>query len=228
MDLMVRFFREELLGWGATNLRSFPWRETKDPYAILVAETLLQQTDAPRMISVYESILSQYPTIETLASASNEELIEIIRPIGFHFRAKRLVAAAQKIHFFYSGKVPSREEELLELPGVGPYIARSICANAFDQPLAVLDTNIVRITQRFFGFRSQIARPRRDPALWDYAKKIAPDCDVGRWNLILIDFGSALCKQKNPQCKICPVAQNCSYYLNLTAKAAQKKQPKGS
>ncbi|MCW5849335.1 MAG: A/G-specific adenine glycosylase [Anaerolineae bacterium] len=205
------WFRCRLQEWGQGRLRYFPWRHTSDPYHIFVAEFLLQQTDAPRVIAVYNSILEKYPTIDDLAEASLEEMAEILYPLGFHFRSVRLVQSARIIKGVHDGRIPDTEQVLLTLPGVGPYMARSVCANAFSQPLAVLDTNVARILQRFFGFKSTRARARNDPQLWQEAQRVAPENGVGTWNLTLIDFGAMVCTMWNPKCNICPLQERCNY-----------------
>jgi A/G-specific adenine glycosylase len=143
----INWFRRQLSIWGKQNLRNFPWRQTHDPYAILVAEFLLQRTDAAKVVPIYTNFLAQYPTLPDLAGANVEEIGELLQPLGLFFRAERLHQCAQILLQEYRGKIPQSEKELLELPGIGRYIARSICANAFGQPLAILDTNIARILE---------------------------------------------------------------------------------
>ena len=209
----LRWFRRMISAWAKGNMREFPWRRTKDPYAIFVAEFLLQQTDAPRVVPVYHRMLETYPTLKTLAEASVFDLAHLLQPLGFHFRALRLSQAAQAIMEDpnHKGRVPHTETALLKLPGVGRYMARSVCANAFGQRMAVLDTNVVRILQRFFGIESRYARPRNDPFMWEVAQEAAPHTDVGAWNLALIDFGAATCKSRKPRCPECPLQQQCAY-----------------
>jgi A/G-specific adenine glycosylase len=208
----VAWFRSRVQDWAASNLRDFPWRHTKESYNIFVAEFLLQQTDAPRVVPVYEGVIEMYPNIETMKNASVIALGSLLRPLGFHFRAKRLLEAVKVIDVKYQGIIPDSEKDLLILPGVGLYVARSICANAFGQPLAVVDTNIIRIYQRFFGLISNRARPRNDPLFWDIAQQVAPRKNVGLWNLSLIDFGALVCTARNPKCENCPVAARCVFY----------------
>lgn len=203
-----RWFRRQLLSWGKQHGRDFPWRRTKDPYALLVAECLLQQTEASRVVPVYGQFLSQYPTIQDLASGSLPELSALWHPLGLHLRAARLSQLAGQILRDYGGKIPEREGELLKLPGVGRYIARSVCANAFDQPLAVLDTNVGRILERFFGLEGAQVKSR-DKRLWEAAQQVAPLTQVSQWNLTLLDFGAMVCRAVNPHCQDCPLQQEC-------------------
>jgi len=213
-ETKLAWFQNEVLDWAKENLRIFPWRSTKDPYQIFVAEFLLQQTDAARVVPIYKEFLSKYPNISEIAEASLSEIAEILKPLGFHYRASRLLLAIRLItkDTTYGGKIPNDESRLLQLPGVGRYIARSVCANAFDQSVAVLDTNVTRILQRFFGLKPQRARARDDRSFWDYAQKVAPSTNVGLWNLALIDFGAIVCTFRKPRCSECPLQQQCNYY----------------
>lgn len=207
----LQWFRQQLQKWAEANLRDFPWRQTSDPYALLVAEFLLQQTEATRVVPVYQQFMERYPTLESLASTPLEEISDLLYPLGFHFRAARLQQAAKLIRTRYGGRVPEKEAELLKLPGVGKYTARSLCASAFGQPLAVLDTNVARILERFFGLQGGRVKSR-DGMLWDAAQRVAPQTDVSRWNLTLLDFGAAVCTASHPRCRDCPLQQQCEYF----------------
>jgi A/G-specific adenine glycosylase len=193
-------------------LRDFPWRRTKDPYAIFVAEFLLQKTDAAKVVPVYEAFLSQYPTINALALAPVAEVARLLQPLGLYFRAERLCQSAQLVVQSYAGKIPDTEAQLLTLPGVGKYTARSVCANAFNEPLAILDTNVARILERFFGLQGARVKSRCK-ILWKAAEQVAPATNVGKWNLTLLDFGATVCTARNPRCTECPLRQQCSYSL---------------
>ncbi len=215
-----RWFQHRLTIWGKENLRIFPWRQTKDPYAILLAEFLLQQTDAPRVVPIYEQLTAKYPTLISLAQASVPEIADILKPLGLHYRALRLHQIAHLISEdpVFRGDIPNDEAKLIKLPGIGRYIARSICANAFNQPTAVVDTNVSRILQRFFGLVPRLKRARDDSFFWDRAQQIAPDTNISLWNLTLIDFGAIVCTFKNPRCTNCTLLQQCNYGRNLLRK----------
>jgi A/G-specific adenine glycosylase len=206
----IEWFRLQLCIWAQSHLRDFPWRQTIDPYAILVAEFLLQKTDADTVVSIYKTFLSRYRNLQELAEADIEDLGILLRPLGLFFRAKRLHECAEILQAEYSGNIPNSEEELLALPGVGKYTARSICANAFNQPLAILDTNVARILERFFGLQGERVKSRCK-ILWQAAQIVAPEVEVGRWNLTLLDLGALVCKARNPSCLKCPLNQKCNY-----------------
>jgi len=210
----LSWFQEKIVVWGGQNLRVFPWRQTQDPYAILVAEFLLQQTDAPRVLTVYQQLLKQFPTLRTLSDAPVQEIASILKPLGLHYRADRLHQIARAIveDPVCEGEIPNDEAKLIRFKGIGRYIARSICANAFSQSTAVLDTNISRVLQRFFGLTPRRKRARDDRYLWETAQKIAPCTNMGLWNLTLIDFGAVVCTHRKPSCSDCPLQEQCQYF----------------
>lgn len=206
------WFLDRLLVWASQNLRDFPWRRTTDPYSILIAEFLLQKTGAATAEVIYQKFIDRYPDLASLVEAPLGDIAELLQPLGLHFRATRLQEAVRIIVEKHSGQIPEREAELLKLPGVGLYTARSICANAFNQPAAVLDTNIARILERFFGIQGNRVKSRCK-LLWKSAELVAPQTDVSRWNLTLLDFGAIVCTAKNPRCTDCPLQERCNYNL---------------
>lgn len=206
----LKWFRRQLLTWGKHHRRQFPWRNTKDAYGILVAEFMLQKTNASNMAPLYEEFINQYPTVEALAEAQCIEINHILQPLGLSFRAKRLYKTAKLLIEEYQGEIPNQEAELLKLPGVGKYTARSVCANAFGQSKAVIDTNVARIFERFFGFEGGRVKSRC-PLLWQAAEEIAPLSGVGIWNVTLFDFGAAVCTPRNPRCNDCLLRERCNY-----------------
>lgn len=210
----IEWFRRQLSTWANTNLREFPWRSTSDPYAVFVAEFMLQKTGAITVAPVYQNFLARYPTLEDLAAASQAEVASLLQPLGLYFRAQRLCQSVRVIREKYAGKIPATEAQLLTLPGIGKYTARAICASAYLQPLAVLDTNVARILERFFGLQGNRVKSRCK-LLWQAAEQISPSTEVGKWNLTLLDFGAAVCTAKNPRCKTCPLQQQCKYLASL-------------
>jgi A/G-specific adenine glycosylase len=203
-----RFFRRQITIWFGKSKRTFLWRETDNPYYILVAEILLQQTDAKKVSLVYADFIRRYPNIAELACAQKDDVQSFISKIGLSYRTERLVNIAKEITERFAGQVPSSESELLSLTGVGRYIANAVLSAGFGRRLAVVDTNIVRILERFFGIRSQHSRPRTDPELWDVAHALLPrrSVDARTWNYALIDFCALVCTFYNPKCSDCACA----------------------
>ena len=207
----IEWFRDRLLTWAKQNLRDYPWRKTSNPYDILVAEFLLQKTDADTVLPVYKAFLTRYPTLDKLTTATVKDIEKLLQPLGLLFRAERLFRAAKIIAYQYQGKIPNSETELLKLPGIGKYTARAICSQAFNEPAAVLDTNVARILERFFGIKGERVKSRCK-LLWQAAETVAPNIEVGHWNLILLDFGAIACTARNPQCSQCPLSGQCNWF----------------
>ncbi|WP_373542353.1 A/G-specific adenine glycosylase [Chamaesiphon sp.] len=210
----IKWFRHQLSAWGVVNRRDYPWRKTTNSYHLLVAESLLQKTDADTVAPIYELFLQHYPTIQDLAAANLADLAKILKPLGLFFRAQRLLQCAQIVISQYDGKVPQHQKQLLKLPGIGDYTARAIGSQAFNQPLAVLDANVARILERFFGLQGERVKSRCK-ILWGAADLIAPKTNVGTWNLALLDFGALTCKAQNPGCDYCPLSSKCKWHLGL-------------
>jgi len=208
-----RYFRAKILGWHQNNKRSFPWRKTKNPYHILVAEILLQQTDAAKVAKEYSSFIKTFPKPSKLAAASKSSVNKFISKLGLDYRVNRLISVAHELEKKFNGKVPDTQEKLLKLPGIGPYIANAVLATAYNKRSAVLDTNIVRILERFFAIKSSKPRPRTDPMLWSAAQQLLPQkTDICKtWNYALLDFGALVCSHYNPRCRECPCKKKCNY-----------------
>ncbi|MFM7880795.1 MAG: hypothetical protein ACKO8H_02665 [Microcystis panniformis] len=209
----VKWFRRRIKTWFPENRREFPWRETEDPYRVLIAEIFLQRTRAENVVPVYREFLDRYPSLETLAAATLEEIRTAIAPLGLELRASQLQRAVRQLP---DGKIPRTEGELRALPGVGRYTANAVLAAAFHERAPVLDINVVRILERFFGLRGR-GEKSRDDSLWQAAEAIAPKTNVREWNWALIDFGALVCTSGQPRCPVCPLQKKCDYYrLSLT------------
>lgn len=206
----INWFQDRLLAWAKHNLRDYPWRKTTNPYSIMVAEILLQRSDADTVASRYETFIARYPSLNKLANAKLEDIKTILQPLGLFFRADRLSQTA-KILVENQREIPQEETELLKLPGIGKYTARAICSQAFGQPVAVLDTNVIRILERFFGIQGSRVKSRCK-ILWSAAQTVAPQTEVGYWNLTLLDFGAKVCTARNPKCCECPLSSRCCWF----------------
>lgn len=213
MTIKTIFFWVQLKKWFEDNKRYYPWRVAIDPYHVLIAEFLLQQTHVRKVKSVYYLLLSTFPTIEKLYNASENELIEIISPIGLIYRAPRLKSAAQIIHFNYIGKIPDNYNDLVKLPGVGDYIANAVLCYAYNQDTVPIDTNVIRLFCRYFGLISDKSRPRTDKLLFSRIRELYfPDLDYKTANLAVLDFAGLTCNANNPKCTVCPLNEHCVFY----------------
>ncbi|MCU1386708.1 MAG: mutY, partial [Ilumatobacteraceae bacterium] len=192
-----------VLTWGLAQLRDLPWRQTRDPWAVLVSEVMLQQTQVERVIPRWFAFLEAYPTPGACAAATLGDVLRLWQGLGYPRRARNLHAAAQCVVDL--GAFPSTLDGLLALPGVGPYTARALLAFAFESEAAVVDTNIARVLARFAGRR---LTAREVQAAADAA---VPGEQVWAWNQCLMDLGAVLCRPLSPRCHECPLAADCAY-----------------
>jgi A/G-specific adenine glycosylase len=193
----------EVLRWGLPGLRELPWRQTRDPWAILVSEVMLQQTQALRVIPRWREFMATYPTPAECAAAPLGDVLRLWQGLGYPRRAKNLHAAATQIAT--QGGFPSTLETLLCLPGVGDYTARAVLAFAFEYDAAVVDTNIARVLARVAGHR---LTPKQAQAAADSA---LPPGESWAWNQCLMDLGAVLCRPTAPQCTLCPLQGQCAW-----------------
>lgn len=195
-----------LLTWSGPRLRELPWRATRDPWAILVAETMLQQTQADRVIEPYRAFVSRFPTASACADAGAGEVIRAWSGLGYNRRAMRLHAAAERIVAEHDGKVPEALDELQALPGVGAYTARAVLVFAFERAHGVVDTNAGRVLARM------VAGQRLTPgAAQRLADGLVPASSPWLWNQAILDLGATICRSRNPRCEDCPMAHACSW-----------------
>ncbi len=208
------FFRRQIISWFGRNKRSLAWRETENPYCILIAEILLQQTDANKVSLIYPEFIQRYPDASALAEAEQEDIQRFISRIGLNYRTQRLINIAKDINDKFAGYIPNSEAELMELPGVGRYIVNAVLSAAFRTRTAVVDTNVVRILEHFFGVQSQRSRARTDPEFWNIAYSLLPRkvTDCRDWNYALIDFCALVCTHYNPKCSECVCAEHCRHF----------------
>jgi A/G-specific adenine glycosylase len=200
-------FRRRLLAWYARHQRTLPWRGSRDPYAILVSEVMLQQTQVIRVREFYTRFVRRYPTVEDLAAASPAAVHESWAGLGYYARARNLHAAAQRIVDDHGGGFPVEPSVLRKLPGIGRYTAAAVASFAFDANVATVDTNIQRVLTRVFRLRGpKRTRPRR---LWALAEALVPKGRSSDWNQALMDLGATICVARSPRCGVCPVARVC-------------------
>jgi A/G-specific adenine glycosylase len=217
----IEDIRSGLLEWFATNQRDLPWRQTRDPYRILVSEVMLQQTQVDRVMPYYERWLELFPTAEALADAPTADVIKVWSGLGYNRRAVYLQKTARAVVDEHGGVFPRTREELLMLPGVGPYTAGAIAAFAFEQDVAFMDTNIRRVVHRL-AFGSDIpARQATEQQVLEAAEKLVPEGFGWIWNQALIEFGALQCTQRRPACVICPLQQSCAAFPAIQTDIAE-------
>lgn len=207
-EARVAYFRRQLRPWGANHRRSFPWRETDDPFRILIAEVLLQRSRGRTVATVYERLFARWPDAASLARAREASIAAVIRPLGLVRRAATLRALAEEV--VRRGEVPSRLDELLALPGVGAYAAGATAAVAFGKRAHVVDGVTARVYRRYFDLPSD-APPSNDPDLWVLVEAITPARNVKQWNWAVLDLAATVCLPKVPRCDACPLQARCAW-----------------
>jgi A/G-specific adenine glycosylase len=209
----VRTFRSRVIEWYALHGDHWlPWRLRSDGWSILVAGVLLRNTTVKQVLRVYSELIEKYPSPAAMASASVEEVRELIRPLGMQYtRAPLLVELARTITTRYSGVVPCSLEELLSLPGVGEYTASEVLLAACGQPVPLIDRNFVRVVYRVLGVKPSKSNPYRDPEYYTLARSLVPRDVEGAemFNYGVFDFARKVCKPRSPECHSCALRDIC-------------------
>jgi A/G-specific adenine glycosylase len=201
---IIQFFRKSLLTWGEKNTRKFPWRNQKDPYRVLVSEFMLHRTQTRQVLPVYTSFIKSYPKLKDVRNESDFNLHLLLTPLGLEWRISGMISALKAIWEKYQ-QVPTEYEELVSIRGIGPYIAGATVCFTQNKPIALVDTNIVRVTGRVFGL-SLIGEARRRKELID---TIATVCDIKeprKFYYAMIDLAHLVCLSRVPDCSRCPLA----------------------
>ena len=195
-----------MLAFGRRGLRPLPWRATRDPWAVLVSEVMLQQTQAARVVESYERFMKTFPTPSACAGAGVGAVVRAWAGLGYNRRARDLHAAAVAVVERHGGRVPAALAALRALPGVGEYTARAVCAFAFELDVAVVDVNVHRVLARAV---TGSALSRRDAQR--LADDLAPPGHAWCWNQTLIELGAVLCTARDPACGRCPLRRRCAW-----------------
>lgn len=200
-------FANTIISWFQENGRALPWRETKDPYAIWLSEIILQQTRIAQGWEYWERFIAQYPKVEDLAAASEDDVLRLWQGLGYYSRARNLHAAAKQIVAL--GKFPDTLEDIKSLKGVGDYTAAAIGSFAFDIPAAVVDGNVYRVLSRYFGIDTPINSTQGKKEFAALAQSLIPASDAAAYNQGMMDFGAIQCTPQSPKCLLCPLAETC-------------------
>jgi A/G-specific adenine glycosylase len=202
-------FRRALSTWFHKSKRDLPWRQTRDPYAILVSEIMLQQTQAATVIPYYNRWLRRFPTIRSLASATESEVLQAWEGLGYYARARNFHRCAKTIFGEWGGKFPNRPDALRSLPGIGPYTANAIAVFAFNRSLPIVEANTARVLTRLFNIRAPTDSTRARQELWKLSAKLVPQNRARDFQNAMMDLGALICTAHNPRCQICPVKKFC-------------------
>ena len=222
-----------LLDWYKINGRILPWRASgahPDPYAVWVSEIMLQQTTVKTVCGYFERWMKRFPTLESLANSSSDDVLLLWQGLGYYTRAKKMHECAKAVAAQYNGIFPSERAKLLKLPGIGPYTASSICAFAFDLPETVVDGNVIRVLARYYGIEKVVDKNVITPL----AEKLTPALHCADYASAIMDLGATVCTPASPRCEACPWREKCiarqkGIQENIPVlKKTQKKKKNGS
>ena len=205
---LARSFRRLLLSWYRKNGRDLPWRRTMDPYAILVSEFMLQQTQVAAVLPYYDAWMRRFPSVATLAAASESDVLHAWQGLGYYSRARNLRAAAIAIRREHGGRFPKSSDLIRDLPGVGRYTANAVATFAFNQTVPIVEANIARVLSRLFDLQIPIDTSAGREQLWSSAARLLPGENAGEHNSALMELGALVCGVK-PKCEHCPVKRFC-------------------
>ncbi|MBA7697934.1 Adenine DNA glycosylase [subsurface metagenome] len=209
----ISSFQKKIIIWWYKNKRDFPWRNTTEPFNILIAEMLLRKTTAKQVNNIYEYFIRRYNSPKLLSKAKKNELEKILLPLGMeHRRAELLIRLASEILKKHKGIVPDTYKYLIQLPGVGKYTGNSVMCFSFNKDVPVVDTNFIRIIERVFSKKPEKSRAREDKEIWNFAQILVPKKKFKEFNWAVLDFGALVCKAKKPKCMTCCLNGICQYY----------------
>lgn len=200
--------QRQLIGWWSRHGRDLPWRRSRDPWAVLVSETMLQQTQVPRVVARWSRFLERFPTVRSCADAPRSEIVDEWSGLGYNRRAVFLHRAAQECAARFDGELPTTLAELQSLPGIGPYTARAVLVFAHEADIGLVDTNAGRFVSRALAGRS--LRPAEAQATADGA---VPHGWGWTWGQAVFDLGASICTKRSPSCGTCPISHQCAWAL---------------
>lgn len=208
-SISIARFQKNLLNWYKKNARPLPWRKTKNPYDIWVSEVMLQQTRVDTVIKYYPAFIKKFPTIRELASADTQDVLRCWQGLGYYRRALNMHKTAKMIHEKYQGTFPTDYQEMLFLPGIGPYTAGAIASIAFDQAVPAIDGNIKRVISRLFFLTEDVNQLDVVKKMKKKLNQVIPVNHPGDFNQALMEIGATICFPKKPDCQDCPVRIDC-------------------
>jgi A/G-specific adenine glycosylase len=205
------FLVKNLMEWHTRYRRNFPWRVDPNPYKVLIAEIMLQRTRAEQVAKIYEDFLRKFPTAQDAARADMNEIAKLLEPLGLRHRIPRFFDLLRTLSSDYGGNVPHNFEQLVNLPGVGRYIASAVSCFGFNMKVPVVDANVVRVLGRFFGVSSSKKRAHTDDLFWNLAQELIQKSDCVKFNEALLDFAAIICIPR-PRCNRCPLSSMCHFF----------------
>lgn len=209
----IRLFLDAVSKVGRINRSLYPWRKRPTAYGTFVAEFFLQRTGAVQAAVVYDDFIKKHPTLKVLLNRSPQSLRKSLKPLGLKKRADLFCEAVAVLKVKGVSRIPSKYESLLALPGVGPYTARAVQCFGFNQRRGLIDPNVIRIFERYFGLKSIKPRPRSDKLLWSFAEDLLQYAVYSprEINWGILDVGRDVCRKIDPKCDVCPLSKGCDH-----------------
>jgi A/G-specific adenine glycosylase len=203
-------FADALIAWhGRHGRHDLPWQRGRTPYRVWVSEIMLQQTQVATVIGYYERFMQRFPSVESLAASSMDEVLHLWSGLGYYSRARNLHRAAQIVIDRHQARFPDNVEQLAELPGIGRSTAAAIVSLAFDKRATILDGNVKRVLARHFAVEGQLGERALEQQLWQHAERCTPHSQFATYTQAIMDFGATLCTRSKPLCMHCPLQQTC-------------------
>lgn len=224
----IQQFQLDLLHWYNAEKRDLPWRKDQDPYKIWVSEIMLQQTRVDTVIPYFERFISQFPTVEVLAEAEEDNVLKAWEGLGYYSRARNLQAAVREVHEQYGGKVPDTKEKISSLKGVGPYTSGAILSIAYGVPEPAVDGNVMRVLSRILSIWEDTAKASTRKVFEEAVRQLISVEDPSSFNQALMELGALICTPTSPACLLCPVREHCCAFHDGTVNELPVKTKKKS
>jgi A/G-specific adenine glycosylase len=220
--------QQDLISWYLINKRDLPWRKTKNPYKIWMSEIILQQTRVQQGLPYYQKFISTYPTIQSLALANEDEVLNLWQGLGYYSRARNMLKTANVINEEYKGSFPTSYNDLLKLKGIGEYTAAAIASFSFNEPVAVVDGNVYRVLSRLFDIETPIDSGEGKKAFRFLADEVLDKANPATFNQAIMEFGALQCTPKKPDCNNCVLNGACLSRENGTISQRPVKKKKSA
>jgi A/G-specific adenine glycosylase len=218
--------QNKLLGWFRENKRSLPWRENNNWYHIWISEVMLQQTQVDTVIPYFNRFIERFRTVEQLANASQQEVLKLWEGLGYYSRARNMHKAAKIIVSEYNSQLPADREEMLTIPGFGPYTTHAVLSLAFNQPYAVMDGNVQRVVARLHAITEDLSETKTLRSIQKIMDNLLPTKTPGEFNEAVMELGAIICKSSSPDCSACPVSNECLAFQTNKVNVLPFKSPK--
>lgn len=205
---------DKLTQWYSINKRDLPWRDISNPYKIWISEIILQQTRVAQGMDYYLRFIERFPTVDSLAQASEDEVLKYWQGLGYYSRARNLHKTAKIIVNKFQGNFPTQYDDVIFLPGIGEYTAAAICSFAYDLPYAVVDGNVFRVLARLFAIDTPIDSSEGKKLFKSIANDLLDKANPGLHNQAMMEFGALQCVPVNPNCEVCPLQSHCIAFAN--------------